>query len=71
MSVCSDTAGVPVRSSLWRPSPWPQGASSNVDQVLTRVARMQKAPRGALRNKLICLVNLVAGAGFEPAAFRL
>ena len=48
-----------------------QGASANVDQVLTRIAQMQEAPRGALYMSLIYNKILVAGAGFEPAAFRL
>jgi hypothetical protein len=42
-----------------------------VDVALMLVARMQKAPRGALRKHLISFVFLVAGAGFEPATFRL
>ena len=48
-----------------------QGDCANVDQVLTRI-RTTKTRRFASGSKrLIYLEDLVAGAGFEPAAFRL
>ena len=47
------------------------GDWSNVDQVLTRIrnAKTRRFTSGSKR--LIYLEDLVAGAGFEPAAFRL
>ena len=42
-----------------------------VDVALMLGARMQKAPRRALRKVLISLRDLVAGTGFEPVTFRL
>ena len=42
-----------------------------VDVALMLGARMRKAPRGALCMSLLSNEILVAGAGFEPAAFRL
>ncbi len=42
-----------------------------VDLLLTRRGDSKKLPGGAARNVLICYRILVAGAGFEPAAFRL
>ena len=48
-----------------------QGDWSNVDQVLTRISKAKTRRFASGSKYLICLDFLVAGAGFEPAAFRL
>ena len=47
------------------------GHSTNVDVALMWIVDMRR-PRGEAGRKLLLYCeNLVAGAGFEPAAFRL
>ena len=48
-----------------------QGDWSNVDQVLTRISNAKTRRFVSGYKYLISLIDLVAGAGFEPAAFRL
>ncbi len=48
-----------------------QGDWSNVDQVLTRIWNDKSRSLFSALKSLIILYFLVAGAGFEPAAFRL
>ena len=48
-----------------------QGASANVDQVLTRIWNRENRALCSALKSLIRMEDLVAGAGFEPAAFRL
>ncbi len=52
-------------SALW------MGASPNVDQVLTRIWNDESRAFCSALKCLIILDFLVAGAGFEPATFRL
>jgi hypothetical protein len=48
-----------------------QGDSPNVDQALTRISNSKSRLFRSGSMSLIYCNNLVAGAGFEPAAFRL
>ena len=62
------------RSDGWfwrRLSTSSMGASINVDQVLTRIPKAKTRLFRSGSKYLLYCKNLVAGAGFEPAAFRL
>ena len=47
------------------------GDYGNVDQVLTRIGTGYTQAKRSEFKPLICLINLVAGTGFEPVTFRL